>query len=635
MEGDRMAQIINTPSRTAYAGQATGSALGQSLEKLAGNFVGEFTRGKQRTEFEKHYPGYGDVIAQFHAKPELQQKLIMGLNKQKAVQQQAMMEALSNSEEGLYAQGYPREVAREIAAQQDPKARDFLRKNYLKAQSEPATAWDNLVSGVSRQLGIQSSKVPKLFEEQQRDQQMQQQQNGQGSQEQQQSSNPVGTLSSSLGNLFTKPGLALTGMAEGLGGLPGALASLPSTLINLIPNALGKGNLMTPYGEIGEEQEKRINEFAESLGLPEEGARIFKGIGKSSIAPKLPTSSDIREKVTKPLAKATGTEKHFIPQTEKEEAFTNVFQEAAPEVAQALATGGFLPILKGVAKGVARSLGANAAGWLAQDITGSELAGTVVKMGTYIGSSFVPGMLKKTVNKNYGEWRDALEKAPNKQVAVSHVDKELQEVQKAVNNLPHNSPAAKFMRDRLEELEMKFHYNPKGKQFVNADALSELRFGQNKLYRTAVKDGAVKPFEKLLNAEKDLLGSWAKQNGASDAFKSFTNANEIYSGLQKAGDLRSFLKGVSRMRSLLFSSAIILGPIGWGAKSAIGAAYASKSLASHVINLLKVPAIRAEYTKVLKAAASGNAKVAALAAERLEKKAQKLDPKMTKILYKK
>ena len=194
---------------------------------------------------------------------------------------------------------------------------------------------------------------------------------------------------SGLGRALLRPGLYASGLAEGALGLPGSLGAAATGLVNLLPQLLTGQNLVEPYETLGARKQEILDENINKLPISAAAKKQL----KKSVAPQtklLPTAAQARKGIIEPLAKATGTEKTFLPQNESEDAVAQVFTEAAPEVLTSLAGGGAIPIAKGIGKALSRAFGANIAGWTTQAITGSERAGNIVKLGIYLASSMFP-----------------------------------------------------------------------------------------------------------------------------------------------------------------------------------------------------------------------------------------------------
>lgn len=639
-----MALIINDPGRFAGLGQALGQGLGGALETLAKNKLENLNRQYQRQQFQQLFPEQADLLAMFSNQPQIQAQLIKDFAEQKGIQQQQMAEMQALDPQRLLEQGLPRKLVEQIAQVQDPKYKKLLLENYLKQQNKPIGFGEAFTAGL-RNYGIPvpgESRLPGIGEESTREKNLEEraakyyakQKKAQGSeflptsikrsvlpQEQEESPEvnpaPRSNVLQALGALYGKPGLALTGLLEGGLGFPGAVAALPEILTSAIGAAPEN---LAPY------REQMQNKITEKTGIPKEILQKFEP--KRPAGPKIPTPSDIRQLVTKPFAEVVGTEK-FLPANEAEDAVTSVFQEAAPEVAGALTSGGAIPIAKGIGKGLARAFGANTLGWLAQDITGSEKVGNAVKIGTYLASSIFPARLNDSAKNRYDVWNEAIEGAKNKEIPIAHVDAQLQRIQKQVKGMDKYSPAAKFMEERLGALEDKVHLNPKGKQFINIDTLADLRRSQNDLWNDAVKAGAKKPYGELLSAEKDLMEQWAKSNGKSSAFKAFEQANEIHGALSEAEKMNSFMQELAKARSLSFGAGMLMGGMPAALKGLIVGGFGAKSLYTTMKRLLSVPAIRNEYGRLLKASAEHNSKVATVAAHRLDNLIKKVSPKLS------
>ena len=87
-----MVQIIQSPRRSAYAGQQAGTALGNALQGLAQNFVQDFAKTRQQQAFSEVYPQYAGLLSQFYGSPAEQVKLLQHLqaqDAQRAAQQEA------------------------------------------------------------------------------------------------------------------------------------------------------------------------------------------------------------------------------------------------------------------------------------------------------------------------------------------------------------------------------------------------------------------------------------------------------------------------------------------------------------------------------------------------------------------
>lgn len=514
--------IINDPGRSAGLGQALGQGLGGALETLAKNKLENLNRQYQRQQFQQLFPEQADLLAMFSNQPQVQAQLIKDINKNQlaqqamlAAQQKEQQEELNYTPQALAARGFPSKIIRS-ASQATPAERKIIVDTYLRQQSKPVGLGENF----GNLLGFSSGRLPGLFEEGSTKSGKQAKYYGNDLANQLKSTlknagiysiedtpeyeeaefkaNPspeASGLLSGLSKLVTRPGLYPGAVTEGIAGLPGGIASIPRGLINLASNVIAGKNAVTPYQDLPEESAQEYNDlidsYVESGQIKPEVAQLLKSAIPQDISSILPTSTDIREKVTAPIARGLGLEKTLLPQNENEDWASSIIQEAAPSLilpVQSLAKGGLsaikgaqaLSLTKDIAKALGFSATANTIQSLIQDFTGSPALGLMGKFGFYYGAHAYPKAIEEAKNANYNYVNNSLASAPLDKKIIPVPQKlaaDIDKIERNLSKMDQKSQGVKFMNDRVSAFKDSVQRTTAEK---NAPRLKEARAAQQK-----------------------------------------------------------------------------------------------------------------------------------------------------------
>lgn len=628
-----MAQIINTPSRSAYAGQAAGSALGKALEGLAGTFVGEFTRGKQRTMFEQQYPEHADILSQFHANPEVQQKLIANIDKNRFVQQQQQQQQMAALQEResiaqyFMDQGYSPEQAYSIASQ--PKD---IRSAELKQLTKEPT-WKELfarnelgVGGNRPGPGGSMSRLAQQLTPQEADQLREQGYDI-----------PLPEGDTSIGQRLSSLG---TGYALGSLGLPGDILSLPQTGINALSGYLGYDNVLPEYkSALSTAQgpdKKSLEETAARMGVAVDDPRflqmlasgelagIGQGIGEANILP--PTSSELKKGVEK-ATKGTLPGKYLTPQTETQKWYEDVGQIVSylTNPGKSFAKGGGKEVLKDLARGLGYAKAGKTLKWMGKEITGSELFGSALENGLYLFANLQPGSLRDVSQKEYGKFENqVIQKAAEqgKAIDMRPYDKEIRAITQKINAYAPQSDAYKYLAGEIVPLQ-----NIMNRPYQDPKALWDLMKEVNTNASTAPAQA-----QRVMRDIKGLLENVL--NDFSDkitpgAFKHLKNADRLWAKNAQASEFYNNMKSTVPLNTGIGMSLLFT-----GLYRKLVAGLAGVSGLNYAKQVVTDPTMQKYIGEMARASALNNSGLIKKASEKLNKRAEQINPRMARELMK-
>lgn len=260
----------------------------------------------------------------------------------------------------------------------------------------------------------------------------------------------------------------------------------------------------------------------------------------------IPGSEFVRRNVTEPL-----TGEYLKPQSDTEQFIDTIIGDIAGLIApgglatkasRAALTGlgkvGIKQAAKTVGKQALRAAGANIAGKAAEELTGSPLAGGLVKVGTLIGSSTAGGRnaLKEIRKESYLKADQAIR--PGDIIQAGDLKSRLKNGQ---DLLKRSDIADKeFISGRLKAVESNIKQNK-----LSAKDAVQLRKDMNDwIYRQDISPQA----KRYIGRTRDLLNEKLDQYGKTNPnfAEAFNMADDITRGLEAGGSVQKFLnKNVS------------------------------------------------------------------------------------------
>ena len=247
---------------------------------------------------------------------------------------------------------------------------------------------------------------------------------------------PASQDESTLGYLGRTGARGLARAGEAVAGLPGDIASGVLGLANYgISKVTGQPGPLPDRVNLGPAL------FGPVGMAVDVASRAF---GKESPVPQinLPTSEDIKEKVTKPL-----TGQYLEPQGRGEQLYDDIIGDAATLL---IPVKGKVPFAKAVVGALGRSAVGNAAKWAAEEVTGSTLVGAGAKIGSMALAGTFGGRkeLSKIKNQSY---KEAFEKVPEN--AKFNFSPEKSQIEKLAKSLTKGDrPDKAFVLDRLQSI---------------------------------------------------------------------------------------------------------------------------------------------------------------------------------------
>ena len=279
------------------------------------------------------------------------------------------------------------------------------------------------------------------------------------------------SIGSRLGNL-------LTGAAGTVAGMPGDIASLGLKGIDLLSQGANKFSLLQnelldrTLRSILKEDTQQPNPLNAAIRQQIESSEPRALENLQSI---LPTSQNILEKAIPAVTKGTALEQYTVPQNE-----TDKWWQDIGGMAGLLASSGATKLLTNpvetvskfftspgknaaqAAKKILQSLGiavgADTAGWAAEEITGSKGIGEGVKAGAFVLGSLFPGFANNLSKQKYGEFNEKVIKPA--QETGQGIDRYLlkdkyKPIERKIEDTFRNSSSkpGRFLRDELGKLD--------------------------------------------------------------------------------------------------------------------------------------------------------------------------------------
>jgi len=407
-----------------------------------------------------------------------------------------------------------------------------------------------------------------------------------------------------LGLIGRTGGRLLARAGETLAGTPGELANLPATLSNLLvhkvmgqlpqplPQKLGEG---VPQGPLtGTTAEKFLSAFEE------EPTGAF----------GLPTTQEVRERVTKPL-----TGEYLEPRNEAEK----IGDEAIADLTSLLMPAAFGKKVVTFSRALGAVGTGNIAKWLTKKIGGGEVAQTGAKLGTMILTSAVnPGGLQRYMKNLYASSRDI---APDNVFVKSNILKPTVEKLGKIKQYGLTTPTKTLLNETYKELSEKVK-----KQSISIKDLVESKYDLNELVsQRGITETAKHHYNEL---KKDILDVLKKESIKNPSLEKIVTplfkADEIYKAINQSSKLKSFLnKHISLEKLYSPATAVLLGLHPKGSMGGIGAGLGIRESVNFIEPILRSGEVRKYYLGALTAATKNNAAAAINNVKRLDKELAK------------
>lgn len=393
------------------------------------------------------------------------------------------------------------------------------------------------------------------------------------------------TNASNISTVSRNIGRSIARVGERIAGFPGNLATGALDVADYVGETAG--NLL------GSERLKKKNL---------EGLRKY-----------IPTSETANKYITKPIESGIG-EGSLTPQSKNEERSDELISDITDFVLGGPKKG------LGLLRNVAIPIAANAAKWLTEKVTGSEAAGSGVKLGTMLVGSFAGGraQLQEKASKNYDK---SLSKSNlKKPVNVKRtLQKSAKEVMEGLEGF--ESPSKNLVKKTAGEILNSTAGNNTSTigELVDADqVLSEL-------FRTGEKELSANPKSKRLltllkKGVTDAIDT--TKNKYPRFYKPYVEAKDIWQGLYRTEAIREGLEHVAtgqHFKSPLTAYLIFKNPSKLGFQTALWAgANIAKSPYDFISGFLRSPSIRRHYGNMMKTAATGKFTAALKEAHKLD-----------------
>ena len=416
-----------------------------------------------------------------------------------------------------------------------------------------------------------------------------------------------------------KIGQAVTGGVSSFLGAPSDILSLGAKGIGLLDKFKNKINLTAT-----ETLDRNLRQI---LGVQEE-PQLLDQMRQSmneqhpleSLAGYLPTSENISEKVIPAITEGTPLEKYTVPQNENDKWWQemgglatlaalpgNAYKDLGTKPLQTL--GSFFSDPKNIGnaakkllKGLGIAVGADTAGWLTEDITGSKLLGDTVKAGSFLMGTLFPGMPRRLGTAKYNEFntnviQPALEQGKN--VPAQDILPKLESLEQKVSSIFKSpSKAQKFIENEVNTL----HSINSSMNGSNPEALwnNIKRMNETPMKKIPVQSRNF--FKELKNIQVEALKNFSDKMIPGGG-KLYSEANNLWATAKNIEDEVDFVKKNLNVRNIGLGTAIWFAggfPIMIGA----GAAEAGRRFMGH---MLKSPSIRNAITQLAKASAAQNA----------------------------
>jgi len=379
----------------------------------------------------------------------------------------------------------------------------------------------------------------------------------------------------------------------------------------------------------GRDVARTIARGAEAIiGLPGDIAGATLGIGSYLSGGKIPTYSQVQEKLPISLPTSeqvrTGVTKRLTgeylePQGEGEKFYDEVIGDLASFM---IPVKGKIPF-KGA---LVRAIGGNTAALLAKEAGGGEGWQAGAKLGFNLLAG-LPGGRKVLTSKMEDSYKTAEALGKGARQSAKELAEESSKLIKFTNT-GIETPVKKFLRGPLGEIQDNI---VKGN--ISIDNAWQIKRDVNSLIGDIATPKAAKPYlKKITNNLNNVLKDYGKKN--PEFYKSFSEAEDIYKGLNQASSVNRFLQKNVNIEDTLKNPLIkglFLGGVfmkgGIPAEIAtIGTAYGAREGVKAFELLKNSKQARTFYANTVKASLSGNAAAAARNLAKLDSVAEKQYP---------
>jgi len=382
-------------------------------------------------------------------------------------------------------------------------------------------------------------------------------------------------------------------------------------------------------GSWGRDIARTVARGTESVvGLPGDIAGAALGLGSYLSGGKIPTYDQVQEKMPISLPTSeqvrTGVTKkltgeYLEPKNESEKFYDEVVGDLASFM---IPIKGKIPF-KGA---ILRAVGGNTASWLTKEVGGGEGWQAGAKLGFNLLAG-LPGGRSKLSTKMEESYKTA--EALGK--GAKHTAKSLQEETNKIMKFADSgieTPVKKFLKGPISNIQ---DHIAKGN--ISVDNAWQLKRDVNSLIGDMATPRAAKPYlKKLTNNLNDVLKDYGKKN--PEFYKNFSEAEDIYKGLNQASSVNRFLqKNVNIEDTLknplvkgLFLGGVFMHGGVPGEIAAIGSAYTAREGVKALEFLKNSKQARTFYANTVKASLAGNTATASRNLSKLDKLAEEKYP---------
>jgi hypothetical protein len=403
--------------------------------------------------------------------------------------------------------------------------------------------------------------------------------------------------------------------------LPQTLASGVLTGINALTNATMGKQFLPSYEDL-QNRIPTVKSAADDAmnvmkqyGLLPQDAPNESMLQEAPLKP-MPTSSQVSE-LLKRQTEGTSLEKYVRPQSRGQEIAENIGELAS--LAYSGGATGLAGKSKEATKALAKAVGAETAGWLTENYTGSKIAGRIASNGFFLASSLFPGTFRQLSEKRAAEFEKIIiepaEKLGYKVDFDPHM-KEWERITKEVSKMPAESAERTVLEEALKQVGSLAD----GKGMVDPKALVNTSKIQSQQIANAPKE-AQKLLSEIVHVQEQGLADMGRKINKSAA-NALGESNSLArtAGINEA--TRQAIVNKIPMRQLGLGTILYYTggyPI---AMAAAGLAYGGNTL----LNAMKNPAMRSAFGKTLKAGAAGNAAAINKSALQFDKAFKKEEP---------
>lgn len=399
--------------------------------------------------------------------------------------------------------------------------------------------------------------------------------------------------------------------------------SAPSRALTFIPQKIARvgesiAGLPGNFYELlrGQNRRQAAQQDIESLNIPEQFKNILQEAQQDyQTSVPLPTSADIKEKVTYPLSKKIFGSEQALDPTNKIEEFTDQVAEVLPfllnptQLAEKGITSGVLNALsKGIAgKGTAE---------LTKQLGGNNLAQGLSELAVYSLFNFSPQRILKEAENKFNMVEQGLETFPIKEISISDkVRNNIQKLNKRTKLGYKDTILKNWMNERLSPFTQTNEVNAQ-------DIFYKMRELNNEFGTNQIPKGG-ESFYKSLKTDiiEPIIKDWSNKY-APGLFQDLKSANDIYSTMANSSSFKDAINKLADNKSIGFTTQLLLlgYPLGLGkAAMTLGGAQAGKYVTNRIEPLIKSPAVRSILNKTIKDGITGNISGAIAGSKKLDK----------------